>query len=93
MLNGVWIIIINLKLRVEMGGERGTRTMVRVLMNEDEKGSGSEGWPRTQGAGWEDLERIEAGIMFPQEKQAGLRKRFVFCVMEGNCWIVMSKFS
>jgi len=50
-----------------MGGERGTRTLLRVLMNEDEESSGSEGWLRTEGAGWEDLERIEARIMFPQE--------------------------
>ena len=66
MLQG-FSIIINLKLRIEMGGERGTRTMLRVLMNEDEESSGSEGWLRTEWVGWEDLERIEAGIMFPQE--------------------------
>jgi len=41
--------------------------MLRVLMNDDEKSSGGEGWLRTEEAGWEDLERIEARIMFPQE--------------------------
>jgi len=66
MLKG-FSVIINLKLRVEIGGERGTSTMLRVLMNEDEESSGGEGWLRTEEAGWEDLERIEAGIMFPQE--------------------------
>jgi len=66
MLKG-FSIIINLKLRVEMGGQWGTRTMLRVLMNEEGENSGGEGWVRTEGAGWEDLERIEAGIMFAQE--------------------------
>ena len=66
MLKG-FSIIINLKLRVEMGGERGTRTMLRVLMNEDEESSGGGGLLATEGAGWEDLERIEVGMMFPQE--------------------------
>ncbi|KAG0641020.1 hypothetical protein HOY80DRAFT_956446 [Tuber brumale] len=67
MLRG-FSIIINLKLRVEMGGECGTRTMLRVLMDEDGGSTGSgDGWLRTEGAGWENLERIEVGIMFPQE--------------------------
>ncbi|CUS10339.1 unnamed protein product [Tuber aestivum] len=66
MLRG-FSIVINLKLRVEMGGERGTRTMLRVLIDEDGGITGGDGWLRTEGAGWEDLERIEAGIMFPQE--------------------------
>ena len=66
MLKG-FSIIINLKLRVEMIGERGTRTMLRVLINEGEESSGDGGWLRTEGAGWEPLERIEAGIMFPQK--------------------------
>jgi len=69
MLKG-FSIVINLKLRVEMG-ERGTRTILRVLMNEDEESLGGDGWLATEGAGWEDLERIEVGIMFPQETQAG----------------------
>jgi len=66
MLRG-FSIIVNLKLRVEMSGERGTRTMLRVLMDDDGGSSGGDGWLRTEGAGWEDLERIEVGIMFPQE--------------------------
>ncbi|CUS10338.1 unnamed protein product [Tuber aestivum] len=66
MLRG-FSIVINLKLRVEMCGERGTRTMLRVLIDEDGGITGDDGWLRTEGAGWEDLERIEAGIMFPQE--------------------------
>ena len=70
MLKG-FSIVINLKLRVEMGREWGTRTILRVLMNEDEEISGGDGWLATEGAGWEDLERIEVGIMFPQETQAG----------------------
>jgi len=70
MLKG-FSIVINLKLRVEMGRERGTRTILRVLMNEDEESLGGDGWLATEGAGWEDLERIEVGIMFPQETQAG----------------------
>ncbi|CUS10336.1 unnamed protein product [Tuber aestivum] len=64
MLRG-FSIVINLKLRVEMCGERGTRTMLRVLIDEDGGIMGGDGWLRTEGAGWEDLERIEAGIMFP----------------------------
>jgi len=70
MLKG-FSVILNLKLRVEMGGERGTKTMLRVLMNEDGESSSGDVWLATEGAGWEDLERIEAGIMFPQETQAG----------------------
>ena len=70
MLKG-FSVILNLKLRVEMGGDRGTRTMLRVLMNEDGEISGGDGWLATEGAGWEHLERIEVGIMFPQEAQAG----------------------
>ncbi|CUS10335.1 unnamed protein product [Tuber aestivum] len=66
MLRG-FSIVINLKLRVEMGGERGTRTVLRLLIDEDGGITGGDGWLRTEGAGWEDLERIEAGIMFPQE--------------------------
>ncbi|CUS10334.1 unnamed protein product [Tuber aestivum] len=60
-------IVINLKLRVEISEERRTRTMLRVLMDEDRGITSSDGWLRTEGAGWEDLERVEAGIMFPQE--------------------------
>jgi len=30
-----------------MGGERGTRTMLRVLMNEDGESSGGDGWLAT----------------------------------------------
>ena len=66
MLKG-FSITINLKLRVEIGGERGMRTMLRVLMNEEGESSGGDGWLATEGAGWEDLERIEVSIMFPQE--------------------------
>jgi len=58
MLKG-FSVILNLKLRVEMGGEQGTRTMLRVLMNKDGESSGGDGWLATEGAGWEDLERIE----------------------------------
>ena len=44
-------IIINLKLMVEMDGKWGTRTMLKVLMNEDGESSGGDGWLATEGAG------------------------------------------
>jgi len=48
MLKG-FSIVINLKLRVEMGREWATRTILRVMMNEDEESSGGDRWLATGG--------------------------------------------